>query len=603
MKPRILKVDLSRRSHRVETLPREIIQQYIGGRGLGAYLLYRSVPAAADPLGEHNHLIFTAGPANGTGLFFSSKAVVTTKSPLTGIYLYSVASGTFTGQLRQAGYWALDISGIADSPVYLEIDNQKVTIKDAAHLWGLETARAQQLMMADRSPRQAATVAIGPAGENLLSYAAIMSEGSLYRSMARGGSGCVMGAKKLKGILVHGDGEVDAGDLDLLQQVRQALIEKRRSKARFAQRWRQYGSAGSVREMNDQAMLPTRNWQSGQFSGWEKICTETNAEQWPRHNRSCGPHCIAPCSHDIEIDHGPYRGARCDGPEWETIYSFGTCCGVDKFDAIVAANQRCDESGLDTMSAGISIAFAMECFETGLISTQDTHGIELRFGDDRAMLAMLDKIINQEGLGQLLSQGVRRASAQIPGSAGFAMHAKGLELGGYECRDLRGQALQFAISNVGGSHHAYGLTAWMEGFNGTNMQIAGKGALVQQEAIRRIIRDSIPVCTFVFWIVDFELCRDIVSALLSRHYEIDDLNTVGMRVMCLERLFNMREGFSRDDDTLPPRLLTEPKPDGPNRGATVPLEELKDDFYRTMKWDVSTGNPPDSLLSEVEIEK
>ncbi len=603
MEGRILRIDLSNRSYEVDTVPDKIIGQYIGGRGLGANLLYSSVPPKADPLSSDNHLIFTAGPANGTDLFFGSKTVVTTKSPLTDIYLFSVGSGTFSHQVRKAGFWAIDIKGIADSPVYIAVRNQNIEFRDASSLWGLETGKTQQAMREALGLEEAGTVAIGPAGEKLIRYACIISEGYLYRSLARGGAGCVMGSKKLKGIVVAGDGEVAIGDEERLREVKKAIVETRRAKDKFAGWWRQYGTGGDLKEMNELGMMPTRNWRGGQFEGWPEICTETNAQKWPRTNRACGPYCIAPCSHYIEIKEGRYQGAHCDGPEWETIYAFGSCCGVDKFDAIVAADQICDEMGVDTMSAGITISFAMECFEKGLIGPKDTDGVELRFGDDKAMMTMLRKIVNLEGFGRRLAEGTKRLSEEIKGSDAFAMHAKGMELGGYECRGLMGQALQFAISNRGGCHHANGLPARVEAFDGTGMNVAGKGELVKNLAIDHIVRDSIPVCTFVGWILDFETIGEIVSALLGETYSADDLNRVGMRVISLERLFNMREGITRKDDLLPGRLLNEPKPDGPTKGAVVPLEELKDDYYRAMGWDMATGNPPDSLLAELGIEK
>jgi aldehyde:ferredoxin oxidoreductase len=603
MEGRILKIDLSNRSYKVETIPSKIISRYIGGRGLGAHLLHKSVPPKADPLSSENHLIFTAGPANGTDLYFGSKTIVTTKSPLTNIYLYAVGSGTFSHQMRRAGFWAIDIEGTADSPVYIAVNNQKIEFRDASSLWGVESGKTQQTMVRDLGLKKAGTVAIGPAGEKLIKYACIVSEGLLYRALARGGSGCVMGSKKLKGIVVAGDEEAAVGDEERFRAVKKAILDKRRAKEKFASWWRRYGTGGDLKELNELGIIPTRNWRGGQFEGWAEICTETNVEKWPRKNRACGPYCIAPCSHYIDIKEGRYQGAHCDGPEWETIYGFGSCCGVDKFDAIVAANQICDEMGMDTMSAGITIAFAMECFEKGLIGLEDTDGVELRFGDDKAMMTMLQKIVNLEGFGQRLADGTKRLSEEIKGSGAFAMHAKGMELGGYECRGLMGQALQFAIGSRGGCHHASGLPARVEAFDGTRMEIAGKGELVKSLGIDRIIRDSIPVCTFVGWILDFETVGEIVSALLGQAYSADDLNKVGMRVISLERLFNMREGLARKDDSLPGRLLNEPKPDGPTKGVVVPLEELKDDYYQAMGWDLATGNPPDSLLEELEIER
>ena len=603
MEGQILRVDLSNRSYQVEVLPGNILRKYIGGRGLGAYLLSKTVRPHIDPLGEENHLIFAAGPGSGTGLSFCNKSAVITKSPLTNIYLYTVSSGMFCHQLRKAGFWAVDITGAADSPVYLAINNQEVEFRDATSLWGMEVGQAQKVMMGDSPRNKAATVAIGPAGEKMLVYAALMADGPTYRAFGRGGSGAVMGSKRLKGIVVAGDRAVVPADKEGFSAVKKAIKDNVKANSKWVAVRRRYGTGGDNVTMSKLGIVPTRNWQGGQFEGIEGICPKTTADEWPRQDISCAPFCPAPCSHYIEIRKGPYLGAHCDGPEYETMYAFGSTCGVDKFDAVVAASQICDENGLDTMSAGITIGFAMECFEKGLIGLKDTDGIELRFGNDEAMIAVLKKMVSGDGFGQRLAQGVKRLSQEIPGSEAFAMHAKGMELGGYECRGLMGQALQFAISSVGGSHHAYGIPARKEAFDGTQLQVEGKGEYVKNTAIGRIIRDSIIMCTFPGVIVTDAMLPDMVSSLFGESWTLDDIKQAGTRIMCQERLFNMREGLTRKDDILPTRLLNEPKPDGPNKGTVVPLEALKDDYYRAMGWDLASGNPPDSLLDELEIER
>ena len=603
MERQILKIDLSSRSYEIEKIPDRIIKQYLGGRGLGAYLLYKLVPAKADPLGEENQLIFTAGPASGTNFYFSPKSNVTTKSPLTNIYLYSISSGSLAHQIRKAGFWAIAIKGIADLPIYIVVNNQEVEFKDATSLWGMDPLETQRAMLGGLLRKKAATAAIGPAGEKLIKSAAIFSEGDYYRAFGRGGAGCVMGSKKLKGIIISGDGDAEIAGKAKFEAAKKAVMNNIKANPKWVESRRNYGTGLDLDIMSEAGMLPSRNWQGGTFENWAKISTTTTAEEWPRENRTCGPYCPAICSHEIELKKGPYKGAHCDGPEYETIYAFGSSCGIDKFDAIVAAAQICDEFGIDTLTAGMTIGFAMECFEKGLIGLKDTDGIELRFGDDQAMITMLKKMVNQEGFGRRLLEGTKKLSEEIKGSEAFAMHAKGLEFGGYECRGLNGQALQFAISNRGGCHHAYGLPARVEAYDGTRMQIEGKGEQVKNLAIGRIIRDSFLVCTFPGLILTMPILADAVSALFGEPWSVDDLNRVGVRIMCQERLFNMREGITRKDDSLPARLLNEPKPDGPTQGAVVPLEKLKDEYYRAMDWDLSTGNPTDELLDELEVER
>jgi len=599
----MLKIDLSERSYEITEIPKEIIRKYIGGRGLGSYLLYRSVPAKADPFGEENHLIFTAGPASGTNLYYSSKANINTKSPLTGIYLNSIASGTFASQIRKAGLWALDICGISESPVYLEITNQEVSFQDGTAVWGMETAEAQKAMLGDLSSKYAATVGIGPAGEQLNLYAAIFSEGPLYRCFGRGGSGAVMGSKNLKGIVLKGDREVLVGDQTRFGAVKKQIAGLVNGDLKkWAGLWRRYETGFDLGLMNNMGILPTRNWRTGQFDGWEGIDKSTTPMGWPEKGRACGPYCLTPGCREVEVKEGPYKGARSD-IEWETIYGFGTTCGVNKMEPIISASQICDEYGIDTMTAGITIGFSMECFEEGLINEKDTDGIELRFGNDGAMIAALKKMVDGEGFGRQLAKGTKRLSEEIKGSEAFAMHVKGMELGGYECRGLNGQALQFAIDNRGGCHHSYGLVARKEIFDETRLQVEEKGEYVKDMAIGQIVSDSLIICSFGKQAFTEPTVSEVLTSLFGESWSVDDFREVGIRIMCMERLFNTREGITRKDDSLPLRLLEEPKPDGPTKGEVVPLEALKDSFYMAMEYDLSTGNPTDELLVKMGIEK
>jgi aldehyde:ferredoxin oxidoreductase len=603
MEKKILRVNLTDKSYKIETLPDKVFRQYIGGRGLGTYLLNKTVKPGIDPLGPANHLIFTAGPASGTGMFYANKIAVTTKSPQTNIYLYAVSSGLFAHQLRKAGLWALDIRGISDSPVYMEIRNDGMTIHDATKIWGMESGKAQEVMVGGLPKTKAATIAIGPAGEKMLSYAAIMADGPTYRAFGRGGCGAVMGSKKLKGIIASGDTIIEPVNKKAFIEVREAILANAKQNRDFLTRQKKYGTGGETHNFSTIDLLPTRNWYGGQFEGSEKISPDTNEAEWPRESIPCTLYCPAPCSHHIEIKKGTYKGAHADGPEYETIYAFGSNLGIDKFDAIVKAAQICDEQGLDTMSTGVSIGFAMECFEKGLISKKDTDGVELRFGDEKAMFAILDKILKQEGIGKLLSQGVKAASALIPGSEAFAMHAKGMEFGGYECRAAYGQALQFAVSARGGCHHTYGRPAVFETISGTGKKVEGKGQLVKNAGINRILCDSVGVCAFTRdVIIPNSLFPKILNALFGEPWTIKDVNDAAIRSWCQERLFNMKEGLTRKDDTLPDRLLKEPKPEGPSKGSTVPLDKLLDDFYTAMGWDITKGTPTDKLLNELEIE-
>ncbi len=599
----ILRIDLSSRSYKIDEISEKTIRDYIGGRGLGAYLLNRFVPAKVDPFGEENHIIFTAGPLSGTNFPYSPKVNLNTKSPLTNIYLYTISSGTLAIQMRKAGLWAIDIKGTSESPIYLTIQNKRVEFKDAKSIWGVEPAMAQKAMLEGQSSKNSATVAIGPAGEKLIRFASVFTEGPLYRCFGRGGAGSVMGSKKLKGLVVSGDGEIEIHDKKGFEAIKEKIRKRLKTDLRqWADLWRRYETAADLETMNELGMLPTLNWQKGQFEGWRNLDKSHTPIGWPEKGRACGPYCPTPGCREVEIKYGQYKGARSD-IEWETIYAFGTSCGVDKMEAIIAASQICDEFGVDTMTTGITIGFAMECFEKGLIGLKDTDGIELRFGNDEAMIEVLKKMVKQEGFGKQISKGTMRLSSEIKGSEAFAMHVKGLELGGYECRGSNGQALQFAIDNRGGCHHGYGLPARSEIMDGTRLDIKGKGLYVKNAATSRILCDSLIVCTFpAHLLFTKELIADLLPTLIGGEWSVDELNRIGLRIMCEERLFNMKEGITRKDDSLPLRLLQEPKPDGPTKGMIVPLEELKDNYYRALGFDPLTGNPTPSLLNELGIE-
>ncbi len=600
---KLLDSDLNSGSYRSEEIPVHIVEKFMGGRGLGSYLLYQSIAKGTDPLAPDNPLIFTAGLAQGLPTPFSAKLALNTKSPLTGLYLFSVTSGALGPNLRRCGYVSLRIRGTLPHPQYLIITERGVEFRDARHLWGKNSREAQEAIIREVGGKKGDAAVIGPAGEELSPLAGIFNEGEYLRSFGRGGAGAVMGAKRIKGIAILPEKKLTAASPEKYSEVRRRILALVKKESQWAKHRRAYGTGADMDVMNRNGIIPTNNWQGGVFSQVDKLCTLTQG--WPRENVSCGPYCPAPCAHLIKIGKGPYEGAQCDGPEYETIYAFGSQCGCARFDAVVAAGQICDEYGIDTMSAGVGIGFAMECFERGLITEQDTDGLHLRFGDDEAMLAMLRKIVRKEGrMGKLLANGTRYASRHIPGSEGFAMHAKGVEFGGYECRNSWGQALQFAVNARGGCHHGYGLPARVEhAKEGMGTQREGKGNLVKNAAIRRILCDSAMICTFSYpKIYNDESVTALFSALTGREFTIAEVLKIGERVQTMERLFNAREGLTRDDDRLPARLTEEPKPDGPGKGSVVPLEALKDDYYQAMGWDVATGLPGRELCRDLGID-
>jgi len=598
---KLLIIDLTKKSYRAEQIAQSVLDDYLGGRGLGAYLIYHNLPGRVNPISSDNIIIFSCGPAQGTNAYYSSRAVLTTKSPLTDAYLYSIASGRLGHDMKRAGYAAIMIAGRAADPVYLIINDEKVEFRSAKPFWGQMTEEAQAGMLEDAKIDGASTVCIGPAGERLMKLAVVATEGDKIRTFARGGPGAVMGSKNLKGLVVFGSQKVRIANKSSFAEAQSIIRELIKNNQVFRQNRRRFGTGSDMMVMNEIGILPTRNWQTGVFKNVTGIALTEIEETWPRQNVSCGPYCINPCSHTIELDHGPWKGAKTEGPEYETIYAFGSNCGVDQFDAIVAAEEICDQYGIDTISCGLSVSFAMECFEKGLISKKDTEGIDLRFGNAEGMVETVKRIAQGQGIGALLGEGVRRASEKIPGSSGFAMHVKGLEFGGYECRGLWGQALQFALSSRGACHHAFGLPARIPAELQAPTQLEGKGSLVKNSAIARVLYDSAILCALNISVVGLDTVTKVLNSLTGKGYLVEDWKKVGFRVINLERLFNIREGLGRQDDILPKRLLEDPLPEGPRKGSTVPIDALLEEGYRAMGWDIETGVPLKETLDPLGL--
>ena len=598
-----LRVDLSKRESGEFALDEEAIRGFLGGRGLGVRLLWDEVPPGADPLGPENALIFVTGPLQGTSAFFGSRCFVTGKSPLTGMLLSSNAGGRFAAGLKRCGYWALIVTGRADTPTFLQIRDHTVEFRDATPMWGMQTTDAQAFMREETGDREASTLVIGPAGERQVKIACIVTEGERRRTFARGGPGAVMGAKNLKGIVIRGTGEVEVADRAGLRKAQSTIAAAVRAHPEWARRRSLYGTLADVVTLNTLGLLPTRNWRTGVFEGADKLCSVNVRPQWIVADRTCGPYCPTPCSKVALVREGDYAGITTEGPEYECVYALGSNCGTDRFDAVAAAERLCDELGLDAMSAGCTVAFAMECFERGILTPAETDGLQLTFGNPAAIAEMIRKMAYRQGVGALFADGSRVASQRLgQGSDEFAMHAKGMEFGGYECRGSFGQALQFAISNRGGCHHDLGLPARVESLDGTGTQVEGKGDLVKRTGITRALFDSAIMCTFSRTVVEWEPIALAVSSVLGWKVTPDDLKLIGDRVLNLERAYNGREGARREDDRLPARLLKEPLPDGPHQGSVVPLERLKDDFYRAFGWDLKTGLPTRETLSRLGLD-
>lgn len=599
---KVLIVDLGRQQFRTEELPVGFLEEYLGGRGLAARLMWDWARPPLSPLAPENKLIFSVGPIQGTGISYETKAVVSTMSPLTGLYLFTVSGGQLGPTLGRSGYNALIFEGAAASPTYVWIEDDKVEFRDARHLWGKKVREAQKAILNEVEEEEAVTVVIGPAGENLVKYAAILTEGDKVRAFGRGGAGAVMGAKKLKGFAIKASGVKPISDPGAYLEAVKGVAQAVRGNERWMKEWAAHGTRTGLETLSGVGILPTKNWWTGVFDKAGQVASYFHQRSQGR-GVPCGDYCITPCSIFSQVSEGPWTGHSCEGPEYETIYALGSNCCVGDGAALIAAQGVCDDWGLDTISAGVAISFAMECFEKGLITKEDTGGLELSFGNAGAMLKMVEMIALRQGLGNLLAEGVKAAAREIGrDSAFFAIHGKGLELGGYECRISFGQALQFALSPRGGCHHDLGLPARMEMYQGTGTEIKGKGNLLRQTALGSTVFDSSVLCTFSRAVLGLESPSRLISAIWGQELSQDDLRRIADRILCLERAINARFGVRRADDTLPGRMVKEGYPEeGPKQGLVVPLEELKDEFYSAFGWDLGTGLPSLAKLNELGL--
>lgn len=595
---KILRVDLTNRSIETQPLDETVVQKFLGGRGYGAKILYDENPPGVDPFAPENRLIFFTSPFLGTNIPCSVKACVVTKSPLSQTILMSLSGGFFGPELKFAGYDGVVITGKAEHPVYLVIHSGEVQIKDAGLVWGKDIVETHEMLKDTIGDKKARMVTIGPAGEKLVRFASAINE---RHAFGRGGVGAVMGAKKLKAIVVRGTKQVNLFDKTGFDALVRELRERFKSeKIRF---FAKMGTSGVVRLVEGMGIFPTRNYQCGTFGGRAKIDGEAR-EAFVKKHITCYQ-CPVGCSTITIATEEPYRGIESRGPEYETLWSFGGQCGNDNLSAIIAAEDLCDRYGLDTISTGNTIGFAMECFEKGLITEEDTNGLELKFGNHEAMVEMVRRIANRDGFGDVLAEGVYRASQKIgKNSQKSAMQIKSSEMSGYDPRGALGQGLSYATCPRGADHQK-GLVR-QEVFSAPppidRFATEGKAELVKDVQDEMAFLDAMGICCFlgrrdVTGPADYaKLFKCVTGIELTEQ----DIWTVGERIFNLERLFNQREGFSRKDDTLPERFLTEPFREGPSAGHTVPLEQLLDNYYRVRGWDAN-GSPTQKTLARLGL--
>jgi aldehyde:ferredoxin oxidoreductase len=592
---RILRVNLTHGTITKEPTPAEVVRDYLGGRGLGAYLLWTEVPQGADPLGPDNKLFISTGPLSGTLFPGTGKLDFTTKSPLTGSYAGASMGGMLTAELKYAGYDAIILEGISPKPVYLYVDDDTVELRDAGAYWGLGSF-ALEKRLKDELGEELQIATIGPAGENLVKYACINHD--FGRQAGRGGVGTVMGAKKLKAIAARGSGGISIADVaEFTRVAREAYCACKEAEGFDA--WIRYGTMIVTSWCDENGTLPTRNFQSGSFEEGPNIYAPVFREKIVLTDKGCFG-CPTPCG---KYSHSKKYDIYVEGPEYETNGMLGSDLGIGDIEDIARANQLCDELGLDTISAGGAIAWAMECYEKGVLSREQTGGLDLRFGNAKAVFTLIERIAQRDGwLGNLLAEGIKKAAAEVgQGSEKWAIHVKGMEQSAYDTHDATSMLLAYMTADVGAHHNR----AWAITYDiavGRDKVTPEKAAKVIELQHIRPLMDCLGCCRFQ-WVelnMSLDYYAPAVTALTGVDYSWEDLLHISERVWNLTRMFWVREvdGFGRAWDAPPPRFVEEPAIGGVTDGKFTPPEaaqQMLDFYYQQRGWDNNGIPTPETL--------
>ncbi len=593
----LLFLDLSRRSSIRKPLSREFARKYIGGRGFGARLLYDETQPDTDPLSPENRIILSTGPLTGTSAPGSKMSIIA-KSPATGGHADSSVGGVLGPQLKFAGYDLVVIAGKSQKPIYLSIIDDEVEFCDATGLWGEKCSETEDAIRKELGDARTAIATIGPAGERLVAFACVTHKGG--RQAGRCGMGAVMGSKNLKGVAVRGDGQVSLAHPVEFNNI---VSEARRLLTENPSNFQKYGTAEHVMVSNEMGSLPTRNYSTGAFEGAQNISGENMYETIVDGSRGCFA-CPVACTKYSTVKDGPHKGTAVEGPEYETIAMLGSNCGVADIKTVAKANLLCDELGIDTISTGNVVGFAMECYQRGIIDKNDTDGMDLGFGNEESFLRLIKMIGSREGLGQILAQGVRKAAEKFgSGSSMFAMHSKGLEWSAYECRAALGQALGYALVDRGADHNRIWCTDFFVSPEKSSPQAMAELAFNHQRS--RSACDLLGICRFVSYQFSFDYYAQMLSQATGLQTSTDDIMKVSERVFNLTRLYNMREGFTRKDDSVPMRCFVDQVPSGPTKGKVLKRELFNqglETFYELSGWDKETGTPLRSKLRELDLD-
>ncbi|MEM0448077.1 MAG: aldehyde ferredoxin oxidoreductase family protein [Thermoplasmata archaeon] len=592
---KVLRVNLSTEKIAVEDLNLDWARKYIGGRGLATkYYIETTKNPKIDPLDEKNALIFATGPLTGTPAPSASRYMVVTKGFLNGAIASSNSGGFFGPELKFAGFDMVIIEGKAKSPKYLYINNGKAEIRDAKHLWGKDTHETTDMLKNELKDEKLEVACIGPAGENLVRFAAVIND--KHRAAGRTGVGAVMGSKKLKAIAVRGSGKVTIAKKDEFTNILKDKLKKIKENPVTSQGLPTYGTAVLVNIINSQGLYPTKNFQYGQWEHANELSGESMAEKYLIKNKACFA-CPIACGRVTKLDN-----LDSEGPEYESLWSMSANLDISNFEKIIEANYYCDKYGIDTISYGGTLAAAMELYEKGLINKKELDGIELKWGNSDALVKFPELIAHRTGFGNKLAEGSYRL-AESYGHPEISMTAKGQELPAYDPRGAYGHALEYATSNRGGCHvRGYMISPEILGIPEKldPLKVEGKGAYTKMFQDLTAVIDSSGLCLFTSFALGADDYKDLLNVVTGFDYSVEEMMLAGERIWNLERVYDLQAGFSGKDDTLPPRLLKEPMPYGPNKGSVVPLDKLLKEYYMERGWD-EKGVPSQEKLKSLKL--
>ncbi|MFX1368466.1 MAG: aldehyde ferredoxin oxidoreductase family protein [Promethearchaeota archaeon] len=615
---RILRANLNDGRFKIDKLPVDWVKEYIGGDGFAARLLYEEVPGGSDPFAPSNKLIIATGPITGTLWPMSGRTVFVSKAAQTGIWGESHVGGFLGPELKYAGYDMLVVEGKSERPVYIMIENSDLQIHDASDLWGRSTDEATAAIKSRHNDPDIQVAAIGPAGENLVKFSAVIVNNA--RAAGRTGMGAILGSKNVKAIAIRGTNPIIVHNHEAFTELaKEAHMRVRKNpQAQEMSKWGTWILTAVKQEIGE---LPTYNHRTGVFPGWEKLAGDYIRPRYTISDRACFG-CSLGCKKVNYVNHGAFAGTLEEGPEYEGLMAFGSALGIADYPTTLKANQVCNRMGMDIISAGAAIGFAIEAYENGLISKEDTGGLHLEWNDPKTVIKLLQMMGRREGFGDILAEGVKIAAERLGrGTEKYALHVKGLEVSGQDGRTHRSIGLGHATGARGADHLRSLVVVDQLGYQDVAAERWGadklpeivnpytekyKATAVFESENSYCIRDTLIVCWYsvswppIFWMQDFAKMLPLATGV-EEFGKVKNLTEIAERQVNLKRLFNMREGISRKDDTLPSRFTDEPMPEGPGKGQTVNLKPMLDDYYTLRGWDLETGLPTGKTITRLSL--